>query len=440
MPFTCVSEFGRLDEARQHRRELESAYQERSHQLDRAMDAFESAVIERTAFLLSGSSEELSTSEPSKIEVRVQHARSEVEKSEEQCVLIQDQLDRSRAEEDALTDLPIRMAESAITKMGLVLATEPPVGTKEAKADAVISPNVTDREREKSKEPQRAYPQRDYAPRAAEGSRDEKHRGKGEALRAPAQGYGDHVLGPWNAGVRKSRDVWAPSRYGYARSVQPYRRDIRDVKRDQVMKVRRVLSDISRQRRNLRKNYHRDLDALLQAQSERQRATPKIEFDQNHFVEQGRFTQQQITAEAEQELYTRQAKELHAFYAEEVTSDFGDWPSDGYDDSGFEPLCPIWKLEEARITRWVDSERERLGLNNGRLVPLQDSDWDVTEPHMEPDGATVLPFRDGIEPNFEELCVGKWRQKIDEYQHKQAKLRALPKLGTLFWWQEMPGV
>jgi hypothetical protein len=125
---------------------------------------------------------------------------------------------------------------------------------------------------------------------------------------------------------------------------------------------------------------------------------------------------------------------------DEITSDFSPWTGDGYDYSGFEPLCPVWKLEEARITAWVESERDRLGLNDCRLIPMKDSDWNVEEPPFDPGSTTILPFGYGLDPHEEDLFAGKWRRMINNYQHKQDKLRSQPKLGTLDWWQEVSGI
>ena len=97
----------------------------------------------------------------------------------------------------------------------------------------------------------------------------------------------------------------------------------------------------------------------------------------------------------------------------------------------------MWKLDEARITAWVESEKDRLGLNRGQLIAMKDSDWDVEEPTFDRGSKTILPFGDGLDPHDEDLLRGKWRRRIDDYQHKQDKLRSQPKLGTLNWWQEI---
>lgn len=228
--------------------------------------------------------------------------------------------------------------------------------------------------------------------------------------------------------------------YDPARSERRCRQDIRDVERNNVRNTRRVARNVSKLREELSKYYNEDLHAFLQDKARQDLEAAKLEFDQKYFLEQERLTHEQVLAENEEVALEISAKDVRASPKEEETSDFGDWTDDGYDDSGFVPECPIWWLEEGRISRWVDLERERLGLNSGEPITPSQSDWAIEEPITEPGGRTILPLGDGLEPHLEDLSEGKWRQKIDDWRHKQDKIRAQPKLGTLYWWQEATGI
>lgn len=139
--------------------------------------------------------------------------------------------------------------------------------------------------------------------------------------------------------------------YDASRSAKRGRVDIRDITRDNAHRANKAAEGVARLREDQRDYYYQDLHELLKGRERQDMVATKLDFDHRFFLEQVG------------ELHYKQSKELRAMYKEEMTSNFGDWTEDGYDDSGFQPDCPIWLLEEERITIWVDSERQRLGLN-----------------------------------------------------------------------------
>lgn len=231
--------------------------------------------------------------------------------------------------------------------------------------------------------------------------------------------YTDHSYGP--RGIAGKRDICAVKRY-------------------KVEKARRAIYDVSKHRENQRKYYYANLIACIENLPHKEAEAAELQFSQQHFLDQVRYTHEEMLAEKEEEMYHQQAKEVHAYHEDELTSDFGDWASDGNDDSGFRPDCPVWRLQKHRIAKWAEAERERLGLNDAGPVKCTEDDWIVQDPVTEPGGRTLLPLGDGIEPHAEDLFEGQWRRKIDDWRHKQDKIRAQPKLGTLYWWQEVTGI
>jgi hypothetical protein len=438
LPFNCLTGLENLYETQERRRRKQAEHDECVEELEQAMEAFEAAISKRTALVFDESGEDIAPEIAAEIRDLISDAGMQVKKTQQKLYLLQKALHGSEEGERSMSEAPLRMAETVLVEQRGLFGTEDPTIENQDEQPKTTGDPI----------PNAAPEDGDLEP-PKEGSQPEQEHNIGSQQRRDRHVHPrsrtrqDRTLRPRAGGIRKRRT--SRSNRGYDRYYDVSKsvhgkRDFVELKREEVMNVRRALSTARKQREDVRRHYYANLVACLQAEAENNREAAQLEFDQNHFLEQQKLTTEEFILEEDNEMFTRQAKELRAFHADEITSDFSDWTGDGYDDSGFDPLCPIWKLDEARITAWVDSERDRLGLNDGRLTSMKDNDWDVEEPAFDPESKTILPFGNGIDPHDEDLLAGKWRRMIDNYQHKQDKLRSQPKLGTLSWWQEVSGI
>ena len=441
LPFNCVSELDRLHDVFLHTQVINNAYEDAQTALKDTMNNLGAAIQSRTAFLLSDSDDETIPSDVIEIKTRILEARKRVKEAEEHCTKTQVKIEEHATNLNKSLHLPLRMAESALIKMGLLSSNNNPQtgeGKQGEAADASVVPRgdaVPDDDQHSD--------QRHSAPSVDDSPRGRSWQHKQMPARSRSEIPSDHRIKSRSTQNKKRRNsVPAFNRTQNDRNADalPPLDDICELKRHSLKQARKAIRNLAKERQNDRDLYHQDLTEWLRREPPEERARAKLEFDQHYFLRQGRITKQQILTEADRDLFERQVKELGAQYREEMTSGFSDCSGDGYDDSGFDPRCLVWQLEEERIKRWVDAERERLGLNVGPAVPHQESDWDIQEPPLDSGSRLVLPLGDGFGFHMEDLFEGKQRKKIDDYAQKQNRVRAMILLREPHWWEVCTGV
>ena len=192
---------------------------------------------------------------------------------------------------------------------------------------------------------------------------------------------------------------------------------VRDAKERHFDEARKAYSDASRVMRHIRDNYHPQLERFLADEKKGNIVGTRTEFDGACFLEHAEATHELEIAKARYQFAKREAKRTGVIPREVWTSDFGDWPDDGYEErseKGSEDDL-VWGLTKERIEKWRADE--------GQKDLLGQSEW---EGHQLRDEDGHQSIAASSHAAFEDVAEGKMRRLIDEVKAHQERLRAAP--------------
>ena len=190
--------------------------------------------------------------------------------------------------------------------------------------------------------------------------------------------------------------------------------------RDQLDQARKVLSRAVKHLDDERANYKKDLRKFLRARKNGQVLGSQEDFDHSYFMEQNRASKDITFAQDRVKYAVQEARKVGALPREELTSDFGDWSDDGYDNRS-NISDPLRDLKKERIHKWRRDEEQK------KIV--SSSKWRVGKRARDSGGRSIAAGS-GRGSAFERLG-GKDRIRIDKWQAHQEKLRASSQFADL---------
>jgi hypothetical protein len=177
---------------------------------------------------------------------------------------------------------------------------------------------------------------------------------------------------------------------------------------------REATADIER----FREQYNKRLASFLQARNDGECEGTQEEWDLMQLTDHRALIDAAEVAELQFNKAKAAAKQVGAIRPKYMTSEFGDFEDDGYEDQSESDenrtrYDLVWELRKAHIERWLqDPELEAIE---------PESEWRPSDSQEDPDSLPLLG--DSGKLDFDDEAFGTKRKYIDRQKQKQEELR-----------------
>ncbi|KAK3681942.1 hypothetical protein LTR37_020738 [Vermiconidia calcicola] len=380
--------------------DLEEQLRTCMNEVSRSREAFADAVLKRTEILHVAPDDDLWPATAKEQARLASQAREDLHRAEEERAALKRKIATNRKLEQSLMITTMSAAEGVLVDVDLISA---PRVIRELPDERTAEPNIP-------------------------------------PIGNPPQPQAAPPIPPRGGAMNAARSTHAEQTQPERRPAEPPR-SLNDIIRDEKGKALRdatqAWTEAEQHFDAIRDGYGERFANFLDARLKGHVSGSETDFDKSYYLDRSKASHDLSVAEDRYRFAKREAKRVGAIPRHQLTSNYGDWSDDGYDDasdygrrhSGNE-LARELKIEG--IEKWKrDLEEED---DTGKMAKEEDRH------DLESGGKSLA---DVSVTSLMDVAIGKHRRRIDEWAAQQEKLRAalgpVP-IGDALWFQEFSGM